>query len=333
MNCLKGINLGGWLVAEKWMTPNLFRGVTGDGEIAIARELGKEEAIRRLEAHRRTFITEKDFMWIQQHGFDVVRIPVGYWLFEQTSDFVDGEVYLKQAFQWAEQYGLKVILDFHGLQGSQNGLDHSGRVGPIRMYWWWNRRKALQTLEYMCRTYGREPALIGLEVINEPADSWFLWRLMRYYDKAFTIAAQYLPLDCKIIVSDAFKPLQVAQKLRSKPYAHRIVLDIHLYQAHYLDNNPEMTPLSFNDHIRVVETEWTTLLQQLSTDFEILVGEWSGGLPQPAYKNVAGGEAAVVNTYIDVQRKLFQKYAWAECYWTYKAPGMGVWNYHRLDIK
>ncbi len=331
MSSLKGINLGGWLVAERWMTPDLFAGVHNDGEIALVRELGRDEAMRRLAAHRGSFITKKDFMWIRQHGFDVVRLPVGYWLFEETTDFIDGEVYLRKAFQWAQECELKVILDFHGLQGSQNGLDHSGRVGPINMYWPWNRRKALQTLRYMCQTYGNEPSLIALEVINEPSDNWFMWRLMGYYDKAFRIAEQYLPQECKIIVSDAFKPRKIAKKLRRKPYSKRVVLDIHLYQAHYLDNDPTVTPLTLQQHIDIVEREWRSLLKDLSADFEILVGEWSGGLPAEAYRTLDGGEQAWAMTYVEAQRKLFQQYAWGECYWTYKAPGMGMWDYRSLD--
>jgi glucan 1,3-beta-glucosidase len=198
------------------------------------------------------------------------------------------------------------------------------------MYWPWNRGKALRTLEYMCKTYGKEPALVGLEVVNEPADRWFLWRLMRYYDKAFSIAEQYLSPECKIIVSDAFKPRKMAKRLIGKSYAHRITLDVHLYQAHYLDNDPHATPLDLQQHITIVQNEWSSLLKDLSADFEILVGEWSGALPAVAYSNVDGGEQAGAETYIQAQRKLFQQYAWAECYWTYKAPGLGVWDYRSM---
>src|SRR6478736_6585410 len=112
----RGINLGGWLVAERWMTPQLFAGVIEDGEIALVRELGYDEARRRLEMHRSSFITEKDFQWIAEHGFEFVRLPVGYWLFEETDDFIDGETYLRRAFEWATRYKLGVVLDFHGLQ-------------------------------------------------------------------------------------------------------------------------------------------------------------------------------------------------------------------------
>lgn len=330
MQQMRGVNLGGWLVAERWITPELFDGVEHDGEIALVRELGRKKASQRLEEHRRSFITKKDFLWIQQHGFDVVRVPVGYWLFEETGDFVDGERYLKKAFRWAQEIGLKIILDFHGLQGSQNGMDHSGSAGPIRMYWPWNRRKALKTLEYMCKTYGTESALVGLEVINEPLDRWFLWRLMGYYDKAFAIASQYLPPECKIIVSDALKPRLTAKKLQGKHYSGRIVLDIHLYQAHYYDNDPAAATLGFDEHLENVRMEWKNLLHELSADFEILVGEWSAGLPARAYIDMPGGESAWVAEFLHTQRKLYEDYAWAECYWTYKAPQWGVWDYRSI---
>ena len=34
-------------------------------------------------------------------------------------------------FDWAEKYGLKVLLELHGLVGSQNGEHHSGECGPL----------------------------------------------------------------------------------------------------------------------------------------------------------------------------------------------------------
>ncbi len=83
---LRGINLGGWLVAERWMTQDLFRGVKGDDEYSLGWELGQEEASRRLKVHRDTFITQRDFRWIADQGFDFVRLPVGYWLLEDTEN-------------------------------------------------------------------------------------------------------------------------------------------------------------------------------------------------------------------------------------------------------
>ncbi len=37
---LRGVNLGGWLVLEKWMTPSLFAGLKAEDETSYCRELG-----------------------------------------------------------------------------------------------------------------------------------------------------------------------------------------------------------------------------------------------------------------------------------------------------
>ena len=41
--------------------------------------------------------------------------------------------YFLKAIQWARKYGLRINLDFHSLPGSQNGWNHSGRLGTINV--------------------------------------------------------------------------------------------------------------------------------------------------------------------------------------------------------
>lgn len=314
---LRGINLGGWLVAERWMTPRLFDGVEKDGEIALVRELGVKVARERLMAHREHFITEADFAWIKDQGFDFVRLPVGYWLFEETDDFIDGEMYLRRAFDWAEMHGLGVVLDFHGLQGSQNGHDHSGQVGKVRFYRLKNRKRALKTLEYMCKTYGSREGLIGIEVINEPKVRWLLWRLLRYYRRAIRIAERWTGPSVKIVVSDAFKPLRTAKALSRLGVGSRVVLDVHLYQV-FGERYQEM---SSEQHFQVVDGEWRELLTKLEQYVPVMVGEWSAALP------VAANKEGRSNEYLLAQQALFDATTWAHSYWSYRAPGAGAWDY------
>ena len=321
---LRGINLGGWLIAELWMTPELFEGVSEHGERAIGRTLGSSEAARRLKKHRDTFITKADFRWIKSHGFEVVRLPVGYWLFEDSDGYVSGEQYVDKAFEWAEATGLKMILDFHGLQGSQNGQDHSGEVGKIRAYRWHNRRNALRTMQHMCDKYGHEPALIGIEIINEPKVRWFLWWLLRYYDKAIAIAKRSTREDVKIIVSDAYEPLRLARALAKRQYGDRLVLDMHLYQL-FSDHDKQ---LSFEGHIEKVRHEWRQLLTDIAEYVpHILVGEWSAALPSEMYDTLHQPENNYALKYFYEQTSLYNSASWAHCYWSYKAPGVGVWSY------
>lgn len=299
------------------MTPSLFEGVSSDGEIALVQELGHQEARRRLTGHRDSFITGQDFKQIADRGFDFVRLPVGYWLFEETDDFIDGEAYVRRAFGWAKRYGLGIVLDFHGLQGSQNGYDHSGQVGKVRLYRGGNRGDALRTLRHMCETYGQRPELLAIELINEPKVRWFLWRLLRYYDHAVAIAEEFLRPEAKIVVSDAFKPRRMARALSRRGYGERVVLDIHLYQVFSKRDRSR----TFEEHIEMIELEWRPLLTELSRVVPVLIGEWSAALPAEADGDHRDHQ------YFHAQQTLFDEAAWAHSYWSYKAPGNGAWDY------
>lgn len=39
--------------------------------------------------------------------------------------------YFLKAIKWARKYGLRINLDLHALPGSQNGWNHSGRLGTV----------------------------------------------------------------------------------------------------------------------------------------------------------------------------------------------------------
>jgi glucan 1,3-beta-glucosidase len=127
---LRGVNLGGWLVLEKWMVPKVYRGTDAVDEYQLGNMLGKD-ARARLQQHRETFITAEDFKWIKDAGLNAVRLPVGYWALEAPKPYVESSEFIDFALEQAQQNGLKLILDLHGAPGSQNGWDHSGRSGKI----------------------------------------------------------------------------------------------------------------------------------------------------------------------------------------------------------
>jgi glucan 1,3-beta-glucosidase len=116
---VRGVNLGGWLVLEPWITPSIFEqaGDSAVDEYTLTSILGKDEALSRLSAHWNSWITEDDFRQIAAAGLNHVRIPVGYWAITP----LDGEPYvqgqlslLDQAITWASTYGIKVLIDLHG---------------------------------------------------------------------------------------------------------------------------------------------------------------------------------------------------------------------------
>ena len=78
---IKGVNLGNWLVLEKWMSPALFEGTTAEDEYYLPRQLSKEVYEARIKVHRAEYISERDFVAIKAMGMEAVRIPVPYFIF------------------------------------------------------------------------------------------------------------------------------------------------------------------------------------------------------------------------------------------------------------
>ena len=221
-----------------------------------------------------------------------------------------------------------IVLDFHGLQGSQNGQDHSGQVGPVNLYRADNVPRALQTVEYMAKKYGNHPNLLALELINEPHTRWCLYRLLRYYSQAYEIADKYLGKNKKIIVSDAFKPRRLARVLGRRYSNKRLILDVHLYQ---LFSKYDMA-MSYEKHIEKAAAEWEELLGDIGQKVPVMVGEWSAALPSGTFSDNPKAANQQARRYYFTQQQTFENTAWAYAYWTYKAPGCGLWDW-RLSRK
>lgn len=138
---IRGINLGGWLVLEPFITPKLFEQkidnhpIPALDEWQLCERLGADEAKRQLKEHYETFIVEEDFQKIAQMGFNHVRIPTGHWALQvfEGEPFVPhlSWQYLLRGVQWARKYGLRVMVELHTAPGSQNGWNHSGRSGTV----------------------------------------------------------------------------------------------------------------------------------------------------------------------------------------------------------
>lgn len=136
---IRGVNLGGWLSLEPFITPSLFNTYKADqnivDEYSLTALLGPSKAAQVLEKHYAQFITEDDFASIQAAGFDHVRIPYSYWaVTTYPGDPYVPKIswrYLLRGIEYARRYGLRVNLDLHALPGSQNGWNHSGRQGTI----------------------------------------------------------------------------------------------------------------------------------------------------------------------------------------------------------
>jgi len=116
---VRGVNIGGWLILEPWITPSIFQQFT-DGtvvdEYTLCQQAGSNaESI--LQAHWSSWVSIADFQTIRDAGFNLVRIPIGYWAFQkydQDTYVMGAQAYLDSAIGWARETGLKVWIDLHG---------------------------------------------------------------------------------------------------------------------------------------------------------------------------------------------------------------------------
>lgn len=126
MNKIKGVNLGGWLVLEKWMTTELFRKTKADDEYYLAHDLDPMIYEDRINMHRKYFINESDIARMKIQGITHIRVPIPYFIFGDRKPFISCIENLDELFNWADFYGLKVLLDMHSVAYSQNAFDNGG---------------------------------------------------------------------------------------------------------------------------------------------------------------------------------------------------------------
>ena len=142
MHKIRGTNLGNWLVLEKWMKPDLFASTETEDETWLSRKMPAEKFAALIKKHRDTYVTEEDFKFIAENGLNAVRLPVPYFTFGDRPPFVECVTWIDRAFDWAEKYGLKILLDLHTVPYSQNGYDNGGLTGVC--HWIRKARRAVR---------------------------------------------------------------------------------------------------------------------------------------------------------------------------------------------
>nr|POF17497.1 glucan 1,3-beta-glucosidase [Quercus suber] len=189
---VRGVNLGGWFVLEPWITPSIFEATPDNvvDEYTFGQTLGQTEGRNRLEQHWNSWITADDFAEMKSFGLNFVRIPIGYWSItpNEGDPYIQGAYdHLGNALDWANDNGIKVLIDLHGAVGSQNGVyrprtnkqrpetdaidigfDNSGRRGGIG---WTQGDSISQThkaLNKIRDDHASHPAVAAIELINEP---------------------------------------------------------------------------------------------------------------------------------------------------------------------
>ncbi|MDF2439037.1 MAG: glucan 1,3-beta-glucosidase [Abditibacteriota bacterium] len=318
---LRGVNLGGWLLLEKWMTPSLFKDTTAPDEYELSRALGNKAAAH-LNRHRETFITEEDFRWIKARGLNAIRLPIGYWALDAPKPFVSAARFVDWAFAQAKQHGLKVLLDLHGAPGSQNAWDHSGRSGTLG----WhtdaaNIQSTLRVIESLAERYGTHPNLYGIELLNEPRWDVPIDLLKAYYRDAYQRVRAHTGKRVAVVIHDGFRPFEWKSFL-TEPEASHVVLDTHLYQA-YTDEDRKRSPM---EHVAFA-LDRKKHLDAMSGQLWTMVGEWSIALPSEIWKGRNSFEIENAKRAYGAAQLLSYDTTQGWFYWNYKLEYDSDWSF------
>ncbi|KAI0915319.1 hypothetical protein AcV5_003824 [Taiwanofungus camphoratus] len=143
-----GVNLGGLFVLEPFISPALFQAhPDAADEWTLSADMAADGTLQStMENHYSTFVTEQDIAQIAGAGLNWVRLPIPFWAIETWANVgvsATGSTvaepflartcwsYILRVFEWARKYGIRINLDLHTIPGSQNGYNHSGKLGEI----------------------------------------------------------------------------------------------------------------------------------------------------------------------------------------------------------
>ena len=199
-----GVNLGGWISQYA-------------------------EGLQMYAAHFDTFIRENDLEQIAGWGFDHVRLPVDYMIFEKDSApgvyDEDGLKHIDDCVRWCKNYGLNVIIDLHHAPGfsfhtlDTNTLFTDPDMGDRMSAIWVN----------FAKRYLSQRDNVAFELMNEIVEP----DSVRWNDLAARLVADIRAVDPNryiIIGGNNYNAVSELRNIRLIPEDDRIVYTFHFYE-------------------------------------------------------------------------------------------------------
>lgn len=357
---IKGVNLGNWLVLEKWMSPALFQGTTAEDEYYLPTQLSPEVYEARIKIHRSEYITERDFVTIKSMGMESVRIPVPYFIFGDRKPFIGCIEELDKAFNWAEKYGLTILIDLHTVPLSQNGFDNGGISGVCK--WAQNPDEvefALSVLERLAKRYGNRKGLFGIQPLNEPITE-NMWETMdiqnryapadqemakgsapitmkflrQFYLDAYDRISAYMPKDKYVVIHDGFELMEWKDFMQEEKYSN-VILDTHQYLMVAEARGCSQT---IEGYLKYIREELEPQITEMEKYFPVICGEWclfnslacgcdtKGG--QSVLNGVEGSRQESFSS--EKKKEIYEALAKAQLELWEKGSGYYYWSYKLL---
>lgn len=358
---IKGVNLGNWLVLEKWMSPALFDGTTAEDEYYLPRQLSPEVYEARIKIHRSEYITERDFATIKRIGMNTVRIPIPYFIFSDRPPFIGCIEELDKAFSWAEKYELQILIDLHTAPLSQNGFDNGGICGVCK---WSQTPKevefVLEILEKLAKRYGRRKGLFGITPINEPIteDMWKLMDVPRrypavdkelaagsgpntlgflrdFYSRAYDRIRPNLAEDKFVVFHDGFQ-LGAWEDFLTQPRFQNVMLDTHQYLMFAEAMGCKQT---LNGYIEYIQEHYAKEIAKVQKYVPVVCGEWCLFNSYAVGTDTKGGQSVLNGIDFsgqeqrlgdETKKHLYEQLANAQLAAWHEGSGYFYWSYKLL---
>lgn len=357
---IKGVNLGNWLVLEKWMSPALFQGTTAEDEYYLPTQLSPEVYEARIKIHRSEYITERDFVTIKSMGMESVRIPVPYFIFGDRKPFIGCIEELDKAFNWAEKYGLTILIDLHTVPLSQNGFDNGGISGVCK--WAQNPDEvefALSVLERLAKRYGNRKGLFGIQPLNEPITE-NMWETMdvqnryapvdtelakgsapitmkflrQFYLDAYDRISAYMPKDKYVVIHDGFELMAWKDFMQEEKYSN-VILDTHRYLMVAEARGCSQT---IEGYLKYIREELEPQITEMEKYFPVICGEWCLFNSLACGCDTKGGQSVLNGVEgrrqesfsLEQKKEIYEALAKAQLELWEKGSGYYYWSYKLL---
>ncbi|KAF8307333.1 glycoside hydrolase [Clavulina sp. PMI_390] len=223
-----GVNIGGWLVYEPWISPAKWEAMGGEycsscdqcrmSEWSLATYLGQTQTNAAFKQHWETWFTQTDVDAIVAAGLNTVRIPLGFWLVEDlvnrpTEPYAEGGLdELIRGLTMLKKAGLWTILDHHALPGVSSSMQmFAGNcTSQVEFYSSPNNYNYVRgvtwgiVMAWMSHVHPAFETVFGIEAINEPIQNVASTPNIAEYEEAFVLGLRTIELALGVICDTSF---------------------------------------------------------------------------------------------------------------------------------
>ena len=304
---LRGVNLGGWLVEEIWLSPWINKERADAPEVIrdhsslwrqLSKSVGPTAMLRIRDAWRDNWIQASDFVTIKRMGFNHVRLP----FLDRLLNEPNGMERLRWAVREAAKNGLYVVLDLHGAPGGQSTEHHTGEEKRNRLWFDVENITRLEDIwTKLGREFGNNNTVAAFDLMNEPTGTPNTAMLHLVYDRVIRAVRKVAPTKV-VLVDDGYRGFETT------PHPNLANWTNVAFSLHFYNFDAKKT----DDHVSSLRSRLPKLK------------ELQGGRQAPIYAGEFNLEPFNSATSMSEFVGEFNKAGWSWALWTYKvAPATG----------